>query len=71
MKKFYKILFITGFFFSNCVLLLAQDLTAKEIVKKADEKFNGEKSSIMEMSMTIIRPTWQRTIEFKNWSMGQ
>ncbi len=25
----------------------------------------------MVMSMTIIRPTWQRTIEFKNWSMGR
>jgi len=49
--------------------LIAQNLSATEIVKKADEKFNGEKSSLMEMSMTIIRPTWQRSIEFKSWSM--
>ncbi len=49
--------------------LIAQNLSATEIVKRADEKFNGEKSSLMEMLMTIIRPTWQRTIEFKNWSM--
>ena len=34
----------------------AQTLSASEIVRKADEKFNGEKSSIMVMSMTIIRP---------------
>jgi outer membrane lipoprotein-sorting protein len=47
-----------------------QAISAKEIVKKADDKFNGEKSSFMVMSMTIIRPTWQRTIEFKNWSLG-
>ncbi len=71
MNKLYKILFITGFFFSNCLLMSAQELTAKEIVKIADEKFNGEKSSIMVMSMTIIRPTWQRTVDFKNWSMGR
>jgi outer membrane lipoprotein-sorting protein len=48
-----------------------QSLSATEIVKKADEKFNGEKSSIMVMSMTILRPTWQRTVEFKNWSLGR
>jgi len=40
-------------------------------VRRADEKFNGEKSSIMTMSMTIIRPTWQRTVEFKNWSLSR
>lgn len=49
----------------------AQSLTATDIVRKADEKFNGEKSSLMIMSMTIIRPSWQRTVEFKNWSMGR
>jgi outer membrane lipoprotein-sorting protein len=51
--------------------LLAQDLTAADIVRKADEKFNGEKSSYSVMSMTIIRPEWQRTIEFKSWSLGK
>jgi outer membrane lipoprotein-sorting protein len=49
----------------------AQTLSATDIVRKADEKFNGEKSSLMVMSMTIIRPTWQRTVEFKNWSLGR
>jgi outer membrane lipoprotein-sorting protein len=49
----------------------SQALTATDIVRKADEKFNGEKSSLMLMSMTIIRPSWQRTVEFKNWSMGR
>lgn len=48
-----------------------QDISAKEIVRKADEKFNGEKSSISTMSMTIIRPTWQRTVEFRIWSLGR
>jgi len=51
--------------------ILAQTLSASDIVKKADDKFNGEKSSLMVMSMTIIRPTWERSVEFKNWSMGK
>jgi len=51
--------------------LFAQDLSAADIVRKADEKFNGEKSSYSVMSMTIIRPEWQRTIEFKNWTLGR
>ncbi len=50
--------------------LVAQELSATEIVKKADEKFRGEKSGFSVIQMTIIRPSWQRTIEFKSWSMG-
>jgi outer membrane lipoprotein-sorting protein len=49
----------------------AQDLTAKEIIRKADERFNGEKTSTSIMAMTIVRPTWERTIEFKNWTSGR
>ncbi len=51
--------------------LFAQDLTATDIVRKADEKFNGEKSSYSVMSMKVIRPEWQRTIEFKSWTLGR
>jgi outer membrane lipoprotein-sorting protein len=53
----------------NIFNLEGQNITAEEIIRKADEKFNGEKSSYMLMSMTIIRPSWQRTLEFKNWSL--
>jgi outer membrane lipoprotein-sorting protein len=49
----------------------AQGLSATDIVKKADEKFNGEKSSYSVMTMKIIRPAWQRTIDFKSWSLGR
>ena len=52
-----------------CIPVSAQQLTAKEIVTKADEKFNGEMSGYSVMSMTIVRPTWQRTVEFKSWSL--
>jgi outer membrane lipoprotein-sorting protein len=51
--------------------ILSQIITATEIVRKADEKFNGERSSYSEMSMTIIRPAWQRTVEFKSWTLGR
>jgi outer membrane lipoprotein-sorting protein len=48
----------------------AQDgLSADEIVQKADQKFKG-KSSIGTMRMTIVRPSWKRTIEMKTWSLG-
>jgi outer membrane lipoprotein-sorting protein len=43
---------------------------ATEIIRRADERWNGEKSSESYMKMTIVRPTWERTIEFKNWTMG-
>ena len=46
-----------------------QDLSAREIITRTDEKFNGEKSGYSVMTMTIVRPTWQRTVEFKSWSM--
>ncbi len=49
--------------------LFGQD--AREIVKTAYEKFNGEKSSFGTMSMTIVRPSWERTVTFKNWTKGQ
>ena len=46
-----------------------QALTATDIVRRADEKFNGEKSSLTVMTMTIVRPAWQRSVEFKNWAL--
>ncbi|TFH49423.1 MAG: outer membrane lipoprotein-sorting protein [Bacteroidia bacterium] len=52
------------------VPVTGQDLSAREIIQKADEKFNGEKSGYSVMTMTIVRPTWQRSVEFKSWSMG-
>jgi outer membrane lipoprotein-sorting protein len=49
-------------------MLFAQDLSATEIVRKADEKFKGEQTGYSVMSMTIVRPTWERTVEFKSWA---
>jgi len=62
--------------FSLIVLLLAinsteaQDLTAKQIIEKADDLQRGETNK-GEMSMTIVRPKWERTITMKSWSKGR
>lgn len=47
----------------------AQD--AREIIKMADEKMQGEKTSQSTMTMTIVRPTWERVITFKSWTSGR
>lgn len=68
MKKIIliSIIFITwAGIFSN---ISAQTLTATDIVRKADEKFKGEQTGYSVMTMTIVRPSWQRTVEFKSWS---
>ncbi len=52
-------------------LASAQEPPAREIIRKANDQFNGEKTSISTMSMTIVRPTWERTIEFRNWTSGR
>lgn len=49
--------------------IISQELTAKDIIEKADKKNRG-KSSKGTMSMTIVRPSWERTIVMKNWSKG-
>ena len=49
--------------------LQAQNLTATEIVQRADENRRG-KSSFSEITMTIIRPTWTREVGIRSWSMG-
>jgi outer membrane lipoprotein-sorting protein len=56
--------------FSPVDFTYGQELSAKEIVRRAYENFSGEKSSRNVMSMTIVRPTWERTITFKSWTMG-
>lgn len=45
------------------------NLTAKEIIAKADQKQRGETSQ-GQMKMTIVRPTWQREVTMKTWSLG-
>jgi outer membrane lipoprotein-sorting protein len=56
-------------FLSAMMPVMAQQLTAKEIVKKADDKVRGL-SSRGEMTMTIFRPDWKRSVTMKYWSKG-
>lgn len=54
------------------VLIWASGISGQnptEIVQKADDHLRGE-SSQGEMTMTIVRPTWDRTISMKTWSRG-
>jgi outer membrane lipoprotein-sorting protein len=45
-------------------------LSAYEIVRNADEKMRGEKSSQSLMTMQIVRSTWTRSVTFKSWTLG-
>lgn len=62
-------LFISGLLlFMGIYALYSQD--AREIIKKADEKMQGEETSNSTMTMKIIRPTWERDVTFKSWTKG-
>jgi len=70
--KFKYVSFALTFFFYIVQYhssLQAQQLTAVEIIQKADEKVRG-KTNHSTMEMQIIRPTWSRTISMKSWSNG-
>jgi outer membrane lipoprotein-sorting protein len=63
-----RTIYISAFLFiTGLPVSFSQD--AKEIVKKADDKMQGEKTSYSNMTMKIIRPTWERTITFKSWTL--
>lgn len=59
-------IFIVGFSYAE-----AQEMTAKEILKQAEDQWQGEESSQGNMTMKIIRPEWERTIEMKMWIKGR
>src|SRR5690606_3194251 len=48
---------------------LRQELTAKDIVEKADDNMRG-KTSQADIAIKIIRPTWHREINMKAWTKG-
>jgi outer membrane lipoprotein-sorting protein len=50
------------------VMVPAKAQDAHEIVRLAEAKYNGETSNYSEMTMTIIRPSYQRSVEFKSWA---
>lgn len=50
-------------------LFSQQELSAKEIVRKADENMRGT-SSIADITIKIIRPNWSREMNMKAWTKG-
>jgi len=63
MKNIFYIIFNILFLAS---ILSAQDAT--EIVRKSDELMRS-KSSYAEVTMTVIKTDWTRTVEMKNWAL--
>ena len=47
-----------------------EGLDAKEIVRKADQKMQGN-SSKAEMVMKIVRPDWTREVGMKAWALSR
>lgn len=50
--------------------VLQQQLTPKDIIRKAEEKTRGVKSSYSEMTITTVRKRWTREMSMKSWSLG-
>ncbi len=59
--------------FAFFLIFITHNLTAqqdaKAIIKKAEQKMNGEYSKST-MTMEIKRPGWSRKVEMKSWSKG-
>ncbi len=66
MKRLKTSIFLSVFIFLFNPIF-SQDAT--EIIRKADKKFRGNTAK-SEMTMTIVRPTWKRTLKFKTWGKG-
>lgn len=47
---------------------LLADEKAREIVKKANDKFHG-KTSYSEATLTVIKPKWSRSLTMKIWAL--
>ena len=70
MKAFQKMKGISLLIMLPAIIpVQAQQMTAKEVVDKSYNLFLG-KSSFSVMKMTIVRPTWERSMEMQSWSLG-
>lgn len=48
----------------------AQNLTAKQIIEKADAVMKGVKTTKAQMKITTVRPKWTREMIMNTWSKG-
>lgn len=68
MKKIFILVLLAISFIM--VSFTENDPTAKEIVTKAENNVRGL-SSVIEMTIQIIRPAWTRSMSVKAWSKGE
>lgn len=68
-KLFRSIFVIIVFSLPLMALQYQQDLTAKKVVKKADDNMRGNTSQA-DITIKIIRPTWSREMDMKAWTKG-
>lgn len=65
---------IKKFFLTTCLFTIiagsATAQTAEEIVREAYKKMEGERSHA-EITMQIVRPSWERSVTMKSWSLGE
>lgn len=69
MKRLIWITTILVFGLAGSLWAQPDGMSAKEIVRRMDQKMRGE-TSRGEMKMTIVRPTWEREVQMKSWSKG-
>ncbi len=69
MKKLVILLFALHSSLLTIYCVQAQDLDAREIIRKAQDKINGLTSEGT-MKMTVERPSWTREVTMKTWSKG-
>lgn len=62
-----RILTLNFLFFIFCFNAFGQQ--ARDIVKQADDRAKG-KTSMADMTIEIVRPTWKRSMDMKTWSKG-
>jgi outer membrane lipoprotein-sorting protein len=48
---------------------MAQEISAKEIIKRADDLMQGQ-SNYADIQMIVHRPKWERSLSFKSWMKG-
>ena len=53
-----------------CLSISTQAQSPKEIIQKAEEIRRGVESAQAELTMTIIRPSWERSMSLKSWNKG-
>ncbi|RLD86367.1 MAG: outer membrane lipoprotein-sorting protein [Bacteroidetes bacterium] len=69
MKINFNVFLILFFALISVGVFAQYDITAEEIIKRADEKMRG-KTNTSTMEMQIIRPTWKRSVTMKSWGRG-